>query len=127
VCPARPARLSFTHQAGIAIGGQEPSILHPTSILHQNGIRPDRISYFPCRSTNPAGEDKASLSRLAGLTFTTHAFLAERQAGGPVHLDILGNADPAPDWSDLYKIHELLLDNVPGFYQRGWVTKDQIQ
>lgn len=41
-------------------------------------------------------------------------------------LDILGNADPAPDWSDLYKIHEILLDNVPGFYQRGWVTKDQI-
>jgi hypothetical protein len=41
-------------------------------------------------------------------------------------LDILGNADPAPDWSDLYKIHEIMLDNVPGFYQRGWVTKDQI-
>jgi hypothetical protein len=41
-------------------------------------------------------------------------------------LDILGNADPAPDWSDLYKIHEVMLDNVPGFYERGWVTKDQI-
>jgi hypothetical protein len=41
-------------------------------------------------------------------------------------LDILGGADPAPDWSDLYKIHEIMLDNVPGFYQRGWVTKDQI-
>ncbi len=41
-------------------------------------------------------------------------------------LDILGNADPAPDWSDLYKIHEIMLDNMPGFYQRGWVTKDQI-
>jgi hypothetical protein len=41
-------------------------------------------------------------------------------------LDILGRADPAPDWSDLYKIHEIPLDNVPGFYQRGWVTKDQV-
>ena len=41
-------------------------------------------------------------------------------------LDILGDADPAPDWSDLYKIHEILLDNVPGFYQRGWVAEDQI-
>ncbi len=41
-------------------------------------------------------------------------------------LDILGNADPAPDWAELYKIHEIMLDNVPGFYQRGWVTKDQI-
>jgi hypothetical protein len=41
-------------------------------------------------------------------------------------LDILGNADPVPDWSDLYKIHEILLENVPGFYQRGWVTKDLI-
>jgi hypothetical protein len=41
-------------------------------------------------------------------------------------LDILGNADPAPSWSDLYKVHEILLDNVPGFYQRGWVSKDQI-
>jgi hypothetical protein len=41
-------------------------------------------------------------------------------------LDILGNADPAPDWADLYKVHEILLDNVPGFYQRGWVTRDQI-
>ena len=41
-------------------------------------------------------------------------------------LDILGNAHPAPDWSDLYKVHEILLDNVPNFYQRGWVTKDQI-
>jgi hypothetical protein len=41
-------------------------------------------------------------------------------------LDILGNADPAPDWSEFYKIHEILLDNVPGFYQRGWVTRDQI-
>jgi hypothetical protein len=41
-------------------------------------------------------------------------------------LDILGNADPAPDWSALYKVHEILLDNVPAFYQRGWVTRDQI-
>jgi hypothetical protein len=41
-------------------------------------------------------------------------------------LNILGGADPAPDWSDLYKIHEIMLDNVPGFYQRGWITKDQI-
>ena len=41
-------------------------------------------------------------------------------------LDLLGNADPAPDWSDLYKVHEILLDNVPGFYQRGWVTRGQI-
>jgi hypothetical protein len=41
-------------------------------------------------------------------------------------LDILGNTDPAPDWSDLYKVHEILLDNVPNFYQRGWVTKNQI-
>jgi hypothetical protein len=41
-------------------------------------------------------------------------------------LDLLGNADPAPDWADLYKVHEILLDNVPGFYERGWVTKDQI-
>ena len=41
-------------------------------------------------------------------------------------LDTLGNADPAPDWSDLHKIHEIVLDNVPGFYQRGWVSKDQI-
>ena len=41
-------------------------------------------------------------------------------------LDILGDADPAPDWSDLYKVHEILLDNVPDFYRRGWVTKDQI-
>jgi hypothetical protein len=41
-------------------------------------------------------------------------------------LDIFGNADPAPDWSDLYKVHEILLDNVPDFYKRGWVTKDQI-
>jgi hypothetical protein len=41
-------------------------------------------------------------------------------------LDLLGNADPAPDWADLYKVHEILLDNVPGFYEGGWVTKDQI-
>jgi hypothetical protein len=41
-------------------------------------------------------------------------------------LDILGNADPAPGWSELYKVHEILLDNVPEFYQRGWVTRDQI-
>jgi hypothetical protein len=41
-------------------------------------------------------------------------------------LDILGNADPAPDCSELYKVHEILVDNVPGFYQRGWVTRDQI-
>jgi hypothetical protein len=41
-------------------------------------------------------------------------------------LDILGNADPAPDWAELYKVHEILLDNVTGLYQRGWVTRDQI-
>jgi hypothetical protein len=41
-------------------------------------------------------------------------------------LDLLGNADPAPDWAELYKVHEILLDNVPEFYQRGWVTRDQI-
>src|SRR4029453_15743436 len=41
-------------------------------------------------------------------------------------LDLLGNADPAPDWAELYKVHEILLDNVPGFYQRGGVTRDQI-
>jgi hypothetical protein len=29
-------------------------------------------------------------------------------------LDILGNADPAPDWAELYKVHEILLDSVPG-------------
>jgi hypothetical protein len=34
-------------------------------------------------------------------------------------LDLLGNADPAPDWAELYKVHEILLDNLPGFYQRG--------
>jgi hypothetical protein len=41
-------------------------------------------------------------------------------------LDVLGNADSAPNWSDLYKVYEILLNNVPGFYQRGWVTRDQI-
>jgi hypothetical protein len=41
-------------------------------------------------------------------------------------LDLLGIADPAPGWAELYKVHEILLDNVPGFYQRGWVTRDQI-
>lgn len=41
-------------------------------------------------------------------------------------LDLRGNADPAPDWAALYKVHEILLDNVPGFYQRGWVTRDQM-
>jgi hypothetical protein len=41
-------------------------------------------------------------------------------------LDILGKADPAPEWSDLYKVLEIVLDNVPGFYLRGWVTKDAI-
>jgi hypothetical protein len=41
-------------------------------------------------------------------------------------LDLLGNADPAPDWAELYKVHEILLDDVPGFYQRGGVTRDQI-
>jgi hypothetical protein len=41
-------------------------------------------------------------------------------------LDILGDADPAPSWAELYKLHEILLDNVPEFYQRGWVTRDQI-
>jgi hypothetical protein len=39
-------------------------------------------------------------------------------------LDLLGN--PAPGWAELYKVHEIVLDNVPGFYQRGWVTRDQI-
>jgi hypothetical protein len=41
-------------------------------------------------------------------------------------LENLGSADPAPDWSDLYKVHEIMLANVPGVYQRGWVTRDQI-
>jgi hypothetical protein len=41
-------------------------------------------------------------------------------------LDILGKGARAPDWSDLYEIHEIMLNNVPGFYQRGWVTEDQI-
>ncbi len=41
-------------------------------------------------------------------------------------LDLLGNADPAPDWAELYKVHEILLDSVPEFYQRGWLTRDQI-
>ena len=41
-------------------------------------------------------------------------------------LDLLGNADPAPDRAELYKVHEILLASVPGFYQRGWVTRDQI-
>ena len=40
-------------------------------------------------------------------------------------LDILGNVEP-PDWSDLYRVHEILLDNVPQFYEHGWVTRDQI-
>jgi hypothetical protein len=40
--------------------------------------------------------------------------------------DILGNADPAPSWAELYKILEVLLDSVPEFYQRGWVTRNQV-
>jgi hypothetical protein len=41
-------------------------------------------------------------------------------------LDLLGTADPAPGWAALYKVHEILLNSVPEFYQRGWVTRDQI-
>jgi hypothetical protein len=41
-------------------------------------------------------------------------------------LDLLGNADPEADWAELYKVHGILLDNVPAFFQRGWVTRDQI-
>jgi hypothetical protein len=40
--------------------------------------------------------------------------------------DILGNADPAPSWAELYKILEVLLDSVPEFYQRGWITRNQV-
>jgi hypothetical protein len=27
-------------------------------------------------------------------------------------LDLLGTADPAPDWAELYKVHEILLDRL---------------
>jgi hypothetical protein len=42
-------------------------------------------------------------------------------------LDLLGNADPAPGWAELYKVYEILLDSVHGFSRRGWVTRDQIR
>lgn len=55
-----------------------------------------------------------------------YAQLAQTHPDVAEVFDILGNADPAPDWADLYKIHEIMLDNVPEFFERGWVTKDQI-
>ncbi len=41
-------------------------------------------------------------------------------------LDILGKADPAPGWVDLYKVFEIINDNAKGCVNRGWVTRDQV-
>ena len=79
---------------------------------------PAAVAHLRAAARQP-GRDHSAPSRSS--CRTAGAARDQRQ----VHA-VLGNADPAPDWSDLYKIHEILLDNVPGFYQRGWVTKDQI-
>jgi hypothetical protein len=41
-------------------------------------------------------------------------------------LDILGKADPAPGWVDLYKVFEIINDNAKGCVKQGWVTRDEI-
>jgi hypothetical protein len=41
-------------------------------------------------------------------------------------LDILGKADPAPGWVDLYKVFEIINDNAKGCVNQGWVTRDQV-
>jgi hypothetical protein len=41
-------------------------------------------------------------------------------------LEILGRPDSPPDWVDLYKVFEIVLDNTPGLYKRGWVTKAEL-
>jgi hypothetical protein len=44
-------------------------------------------------------------------------------------LAILGRADPAPNWGDLYKVFEIVRENVGGqkaLEKRGWVTRNEI-
>jgi hypothetical protein len=38
-------------------------------------------------------------------------------------LEILGRADPAPDWIDLWKVFEVVRDAVPGLEHKGWISK----
>jgi hypothetical protein len=55
--------------------------------------------------------------------------LADAQPDVAEVLDILGKANPAPDWSDLYKVFEIVRDNVGGqraLEQQGWVSRNEI-
>lgn len=41
-------------------------------------------------------------------------------------LEILGKAGSAPDWVDLYKIFEIVRNNVAGLDKKGWVTSAEL-
>lgn len=52
--------------------------------------------------------------------------LAEAHPDVAEVLDILGKADPAPGWIELYKVFEIINDNAKGCVKRGWLTRDQV-
>jgi hypothetical protein len=42
-------------------------------------------------------------------------------------LEILGKADLAPNWADLFKVFEIVNNNVTGLRKRGWITSEEIR
>jgi len=42
-------------------------------------------------------------------------------------LEILGRAEPEPDWVELYKVFEIVSSRVPGLDKKGWVTSAGIR
>jgi hypothetical protein len=41
-------------------------------------------------------------------------------------MDILGKADPAPDWVELFKVFEIIDDNAKGCISRGWLSRNLV-
>jgi hypothetical protein len=52
--------------------------------------------------------------------------LAETHKDVAEVLDILGNADPALGWVELYKVFEIINDNARGCVEQGWLSGNQV-
>jgi hypothetical protein len=125
-----------------------------SSLLHRvNGTgRVCGSEFRPARLTGRFSDDAgrqhavvlADTAEVRAAAFPVRALVDGRQAEvppppGPGHvqlaaadpdvaevLEILGTAEPAPDWVELYKVFEIVRSKVSRLDKKGWVTSAEI-
>jgi hypothetical protein len=52
--------------------------------------------------------------------------LAETHPDVAEVMDILGKANPVPEWIELFKVFEIINDHAEGCVNRGWLSRNQV-